>query len=201
MKQVFSIAALVGLLLSFCQPANANVIYQFHGTFVGGPFGGQDFSPSFDVTDAAFAAGSMNFSMTGGGLGCGPNSPPLAQTCTIVGDPSGFGQLTGSSWSPMTSSGFGDQFAIDLIFNHDGTLTGNIIDDGLFQTLQMGGSEYDWSGVFSSDFLQECGQCLVQGYFKANLPEPFTISLFGIGLVGALVVHRRRKKNRGSNLL
>ena len=193
MKQGFSIAALVGLLLSFCQPASAGVIYQFYGTFVGGPFSGQGFGPSFDVTDAAFAAGSMNFSMTGGGLGCGPNSPPFPQACTIVGDPSGFGHLTGSSWSPMTSSGFGDQFAIDLVFNPDGTLTGSIAEDGFNQTLHMGGSEYDWSGVFSADFMQDCGQCVVQGYFKTNVPEPVTLSLFGAGLVGAIGVRRRRK--------
>jgi hypothetical protein len=195
-KAILPAFAIIGIALA--QPAAANVVYNFFGNVSGAV--NAPINPRLVVTDAAFASGSLNFTVTSPsvGLGCGPSGHP--STCTITGDDSGFVSLFNGSFDPVTQSGYESKFSIDVNFAPDGTLGGSIDENGLNQDLAIAGSEFSWSGSLSSDLYPSCdagtpnGQCKVAGYYLADLPEPLTLSLFGVGVLGVHLARSRPRK-------
>jgi len=194
-KAMLSVFAIVGIAIA--QPAAANVVYNFFGNVSGAVNG--PINPRLVVTDAAFASGSLNFSLSSPFpfSACGTASLP---SCIITGDDSGLVSLFNSSFSPVTQSGYEHGFSINIAFAPDGTLSGSIDENGLNQDLAIGGSEFSWSGSLSSDLYPSCdagtsnGQCKVAGYYLADLPEPLTLSLFGVGVLGVHLARSRPRK-------
>jgi len=87
--------------------------------------------------------------------------------------------------------------SVNVTFNDDGTLSGttNYNDQGADYFLS--GTGDTWTGQFNSDFLN-CNNpnpCQATGYWRGNftIPEPMTITIFGIGIAGAVALRRRRK--------
>jgi hypothetical protein len=89
---------------------------------------------------------------------------------------------------------------VGVTFNGDGTLSGTVryIDTGADYFLS--GSGNAWSGSFNSDLIncRNPTPCAATGYWLAQgpiqAPEPFTLSLFGAGLVGAAALRRKTSR-------
>ena len=194
----FAFAA--GLLLVVASIAQAAPItYNWTTTEQQGPFP-FTFAPQLIVDDAVLDEG-LSFSQQ-----CFL-SPP--STCTVIGDPLGFINLTDDSF------GFGNM-AIDLTFNEDGTLTGSIDEDGLNQNLHLAGNGLNWgtTSPYFSDRVPFCGTnanppCTIEGFWlregfdpPQQVPEPASMVLLGtaifLGLVGA---QRSRHRSRVRSVL
>src|SRR5437763_368657 len=118
--------AIAGFFLAFfaltVSPAFANYIYNLI------PTNATTFQAQLTVTDAAVASGSMYFSIS-----------PAA-------DSGGFVSLLGET--PTRSVGNDN---LSVVFNPDGTLSGNIVVFSYCCGLRIAGSEFNWSGVADDD--------------------------------------------------
>jgi len=177
-------------------PASANVTYDFVGSLTNTlipyttPFGptGADLV----VTDAAVASGSMNFGLGG--------------VSGNTGDDSGFVSLTtpgfyGQTFTKFDNYGFA---AVGVLFDTDGTLTGDVIGLGISSGFQAGGSEFNWTGTEDDD--GSCGaistvgpprySCTYSGYWIRSdlaVPEPSSAWLFLGGMSALLLIWRLKR--------
>jgi hypothetical protein len=145
------------------------------------------------ISDAAVARGSFNL-----------QERALSQILSVTGDVADF---VSASTGPFASGGqtvtpTSAQFVnLNLSLGFGGGTAGGTINFlGQSDGLQLTGSGGMFSGTFGSDFnnCQDSGPnaCMVTGRLTASaspspVPEPVSMSLLGISLLGALLLRRR----------
>lgn len=172
------------------------ITYNWTTTARDGPFP-FSFNPILKVDEAALETG-LSYREK-----CGFSFSP--RSCTTEGDRSGL-TLT------FASFGFGSRSFL-LEFLDNGTISGNIDEDGGAMNLHMAGSGLDWgtTSPFYSDFISFCGgsarpPCNFEGYWlregasvgdiETPVPETAALALygtaFGLLIVGAGMLRARR---------
>jgi hypothetical protein len=188
------IAVILGLLFfGGPQPAQAiPVRYDFIGTVRGGSYGPDQvplpYTARLVVTDAAVASGGLQVSF-------GPGSCPSPTMCVVSGNPSGlisFGYgIPDFFGDPPRGAGF---LHLDVNFLADGTLRGGIVEHGANSDFDITGTDFDWSGTFSSDS-SLCGPatigssgCTMSGYWISSAAAPVSEPPSGWLVAGGLVL-------------
>lgn len=180
------------LLFGFClltRPAQADVTYVFTGTIQNPDIGTNPFTRQLVFTDAAVAAGRIDFDYQS--FYCGGSPVP----CQASGDSSGFVTLSYATADPASDQVTGN-LRMDLVFNSDRTLSGDLFSSGFFEDLTLQGSEFGWTGAQQADGPTSCpsisapNACTVSGYWLTSqalptqVPEPPAALL----LVGGIAV-------------
>jgi hypothetical protein len=196
----FSVAILhLAATAAVAAPTGPTTTYQYYPTTDDPGFTFNFFPATLVVTDAAVASGSLNLSLFGichngaGGL-CGGYTGNLGGFVSLTMGPQGPAQevTTSTDWAGLQ--------VIDISFNPDGTLGGNISGGGFTSDLRTFGGEFNWFGSWGSDALACPDQnvptnnygCLNPGYWYTaqTLPvrEPGSIWLFGGGFIVLLLL-------------
>lgn len=156
------------------RPASADVAYRFVET--GGVSGAPPIEQAFSVTDASYASGAVNMD-----LWCGGGLPQSYFQGLALADGWAGGFLFPAAY------GYG---SVHVGFDPSGLLTGalNIIWDSDYQFI-YGGAGTDWTALIT-----DAGQTIysANGYWVDPAPEPASWGLFGMGLVGLVLVRRYR---------
>jgi len=139
------------------------------------------------VSDAAVASGAFSVRIQGS-----PASGPISET----GDVASFVSFHGRELVTPTSI-FGTLTA-SLSFAADGSVTsGSVYFLGVGDELHFSGTSASFGGAFGSDQYNGCSAgCRLTGQLAATLtsnpvPEPVSMGLLGIGVLGALFARRR----------
>lgn len=219
----YKIAVVAGVLIgALSATAQANVVYNWqstsHGPYVTATGGKLVF------TDAAYRSGAVDFHVNDFGSsypgGTSPNveydddfriiNSPLVSANVSLNFSDGAGgyipELVVTPGDPLFSD-FNNPLGVDIAFNGDGTLTGDLFlySDSASDELNASGAGRDWSVYnYGSDYFNSelCGPPTCSGgsgYWQlastsTDVPAPPAWSLFGLSVLGLLGFAGLRRK-------
>jgi hypothetical protein len=158
-------------VLAIAAPAKANVTYRWSDPGFTEPFT----DASIVVTDAASRSGSLTFESY-----CGSTFPPCAP------DPPSSGWVSGFEFPAYDSVAY-----VDLSFEHNflsGSIYVGLTSD---QGWKYEGSGHDWTATF----IDGPETYTETGFYLRAIPEPATLALLGIGILGLATVRGRKQRS------
>lgn len=186
------IAAALLSTLSLVSAAHANTVYSWHGDNNLAPY---NVTLQIDLTDDALATGTFKFDSQG------LNDTGLARFFyTYPGDFAPVVWVSGQGRDP-----YFDVVRLDLTFGADGALSGTIDARNFNSEIGLTGT----SGRFTIDYANSDATMLAAGcvygqpcsggtgtvtWYSYTVPEPGSLALIGLGLVGLGSFARRKPK-------
>ena len=194
LKRLLLATATVGALSAAAAQAEANVIYTFTGTTQGAP------NPNLTVLVELYNEVGESFSLRGGpsagsaaANGMQGTNPGLS-TDRFIGISVG-GRGSGESVSPYFLRG-----VIDMTLNVDSA--GQVLSSNFFYQGDSFATDFSGTGASANGFVAQdvspcmlnARNCTVTGTWELTaVPEPMSIALFSVGLLGLGAAARRRR--------